>query len=457
MQSITSDTPTELQPSSGWFRELFRFDVSPLDHESFSGYAADLTLRYVRIAFAICFIFTVIVHGIAITLFGLDIPYQRMMFHARLVIGTMCFVGFSITWLSHWSEQTRIRFLMVVMVLCFGLSYGAMTRMGHLTTPWAWSVLGNVFVTCVFVVPLKTRVAFCSWVLLATLTGVQLADPGNISYSYEDVYRYYYWDVYAGLTIIFSFFAFSFGANYTMSVGKSYRAAWSTQKARDEALTFAESKANEAARAVFERQFAQEDERRRIAHDLHDELGHQLVQFNLGLQDHLESTDNAADRARVQEYITRLDEVRKGVKRVVSALREDSFTRGEIRPMLETTLNEALRSTAIDYQLLVEPEDATIPEDVYTVVFRLLQECLSNAIKYAECTKVEVTTQIFDSHVLFYFRDNGKGFDPAQATSGFGLPGTEERVRRFDGTFAIDSEPGRGTEVTVTIPFEHAS
>jgi signal transduction histidine kinase len=95
------------------------------------------------------------------------------------------------------------------------------------------------------------------------------------------------------------------------------------------------------------------------------------------------------------------------------------------------------------------PED--LPEEHKTCIYRVTQEALHNIVQHAGARSVKVVVEQEDGRVRLAIRDDGRGFDP-QREKGMGLLGIHERVARLGGQFAIDSKPGRGTELRIVLP-----
>lgn len=204
---------------------------------------------------------------------------------------------------------------------------------------------------------------------------------------------------------------------------------------------------------------AQEEERRRIARELHDEASQALTSVLIGL-----------DRA-LQEMPPHLEEPREQVvslKRITENTLEE--IRGLIYDLRPTLLDDlglapALRwysqnyseKTGIKVSLLVKDLEERLPPPVETALYRIVQEALTNAVKHAQAREVVVRLGRADAGVTLAIQDDGEGFDVEQMKSsgngprGLGLFGIGERVALLGGDFEIDSAPGHGTRLTVRL------
>jgi signal transduction histidine kinase len=198
---------------------------------------------------------------------------------------------------------------------------------------------------------------------------------------------------------------------------------------------------------------AQEEERRGISRDLHDELGQVVTAVTLDLQ----RAGQATDPTRKDELIGRS---LHGAGRLLERIHEIS---ARVRPPMldDLGLKDAVQSLLCDYEqhtgIAVKPdlrfERQALPPAVSENVYRILQEALTNVSRHAGAPEVFVGLVVMPERVALTVRDAGAGFDPA-ARDGkrLGLLGMRERAELLGGTFAVDTGPGKGTEVRVVIP-----
>lgn len=202
---------------------------------------------------------------------------------------------------------------------------------------------------------------------------------------------------------------------------------------------------------------AREEERKKIAREVHDELGQtltglrmdiSLLQIELGetrpaVQERLRSMKNASDRAI-------------GIARnVTSALRPAALDLG-LTAALEWLLQDFKSRSAAKCMLRTEPFEIVLPEEQASTVFRIAQESLTNILKHANATVVNVMLEIRDDEVVLEISDNGKGFsvDDSRQLRTFGLVGIRERALMLGGDVEIRSRANRGTSVRLRLPVE---
>jgi len=200
-------------------------------------------------------------------------------------------------------------------------------------------------------------------------------------------------------------------------------------------------------------QTAREDERHRLARNLHDELGALLTSAKL---------DAARIRSRLAggppealERLTHLvDTLNSSIalgRRIIEDLRPSTLGNLGLVPTLEILARDF--STTSGVQVHCQLEHVKLPPDAQLVVYRLVQEAITNITKYAKATQVWITLGNDEGRVHVSVRDNGVGFDTRhQPRSAFGLIGMRYRVEAEGGQFRLQSAPGQGTRIDVTLP-----
>ena len=204
----------------------------------------------------------------------------------------------------------------------------------------------------------------------------------------------------------------------------------------------------------------QEDERRRIARDLHDEAGHALgaAIFQLDLE-------AARLAATAPELHARRVLLRGGMVDCVDTLHNIAFA---LRPRiledlglaaaLQSLVNKARDASGMRIALAVEDRDLALDEAIEMVVFRVAQECLTNICKHARATRAAVRLAAGGQRVRLTIEDDGIGIEQRDAAPrsrpALGLAGMRERVELLGGTFAIGGLAKGGTRVVVTLPLE---
>ncbi|MGE5620058.1 MAG: ATP-binding protein [Sphingomonadaceae bacterium] len=203
---------------------------------------------------------------------------------------------------------------------------------------------------------------------------------------------------------------------------------------------------------------AQEEERKRIARELHDETSQALTSVMLGLR--------ALERAREPDYLQeRVAELRstvagtlEAVHRMAVELRPSALDELGLLPALRSYAQEYSRQSGIEVGFQVAGLTERLPAEVEVAVYRVVQEALTNAARYSGASRVEVQLALEDSTLTAMVRDNGRGFDVQRVLrsrdGGLGLFGMKERVSLLAGHLEICSKPGRGTTVLARVPLD---
>ena len=205
---------------------------------------------------------------------------------------------------------------------------------------------------------------------------------------------------------------------------------------------------------------AQEEERKRIARELHDDTAQELVAISRKLDNFTSNTAHlsAQDVLYLRELREQTDKVLDEVRRFSQALRPSILDDLGLVPALEWLASDLTNNFGIDIGIGVLGSIRRFSSETELVLFRITQEALRNVWKHSEASKTWVTLEFGDDIATLTIKDNGKGFELPQrmgdlASSGkLGLAGMQERAQLVEGKLTIDSETGKGTIVTVEIP-----
>jgi len=209
----------------------------------------------------------------------------------------------------------------------------------------------------------------------------------------------------------------------------------------------------------------QEDERRRIAREMHD--GPAQAMSNVVLKAEICEKLAEVDLEKARHELSNLKELvrssLKDVRRIIYDLRPMSIDDLGIRPTLTKYIESFKQQTGLQIDLLFRGDEGKIKDSNTTLaIFRIVQECLTNVKKHAEALHVSIQIECIGNKMLnLRIKDDGKGFDVGclsednrDENGGFGVFGMKERVELLEGTFEIQSEVGKGTTVRVQLPYE---
>lgn len=229
-------------------------------------------------------------------------------------------------------------------------------------------------------------------------------------------------------------------------------------------------RASEAALRMREREYrelagklltAQEEERRRLAREMHDDLSQRLAV--LAIDAGKLERQLASSGGQVPE---KLREMREGMVKLSADVHAISRA---LHPSIldDLGLKEAIESECASFSeregiaVTFEPNDVSVsvPKDVALCIYRITQEGLRNIAKHARADDAHVGLTAVDGTLVLSINDGGTGFDPAQARErgGLGLASMHERVRLIDGDLRVDSQPGQGTMIEVRVPLSGRS
>jgi len=207
---------------------------------------------------------------------------------------------------------------------------------------------------------------------------------------------------------------------------------------------------------------AQEEERRRIARELHDETAQSLATLGIYI-DSVLATDVKHMPPSLQQGLSRVREVvdrtLAGVRTIIADLRPSLLDDLGLAAAIRWQAQNRLEENGVRVDLQIRGEGRRLPPPVETALYRIAQEAISNILKYADASYVEMDLDLSRADVVqARIEDDGRGFDPstvvqtAQTGQGVGIFGMQERTNLVGGTLQIDSSPGEGTEVRITIP-----
>ncbi len=194
-------------------------------------------------------------------------------------------------------------------------------------------------------------------------------------------------------------------------------------------------------------------ERNRIAREIHDSLGHALTAQTIQLENALlllpSNTDKAIEFLREAKQLAY--QALQEVSRSVATLRADPLRGKSLESAISNLIQDFRNRTNLTPNWKLSLTFPLTPE-VSVTIYRILQEALTNISKHSLATQVTVQLQSQVGKLNLLVEDNGKGFNPEQNTTGFGLQGMRERSAALGGSFYIFSEPGKGCRIMVVIP-----
>lgn len=204
----------------------------------------------------------------------------------------------------------------------------------------------------------------------------------------------------------------------------------------------------------------QEEERIRIAREVHDELGQALTGVKLELvflRDHLRNLQpDVLDR--VESIVKLVDRTMQSVRKIATELRPVVLDQLGLIPAIEWQAREFQNRTGISCKLNFYLRTVALPVDRATGVFRIFQEILTNVVRHAQASRVDISMQEHMGHLLVTVTDNGRGIteDEVSGSQSLGLLGMRERALLLGGETKIERNLEQGTTVTVRVPLDRS-
>ena len=196
---------------------------------------------------------------------------------------------------------------------------------------------------------------------------------------------------------------------------------------------------------------AQDEERGRIARELHDSIGGNLAAIKLQM-------NNLNEEADVKKIIVdQLDETYQQVREISHNLIPSKFSQNAFTTLISDYINKLDKASDQDITFIPHPKDKinALGEHIQVEVFNILQELITNTLKHAKAKNVEIHVNIHNNILQLLFEDNGIGYDKEKTPSGIGLQNIKSRLEALKANINIDSTINRGTAVTIEIPINY--
>jgi len=223
-----------------------------------------------------------------------------------------------------------------------------------------------------------------------------------------------------------------------------------SERKRREELRQANRKLRRSAAKI--EQLAMNQERARIARELHDSLGHALTGLNIQLEGALKLWD--ADPNQAKTFVSQAKEMGsmalQETRQAVATLRQTPVAERDLASEIAPLVDRFQQTTGITPDLVVDCPP--LPDSLKLTVYRIVQESLNNACKYARASQVDIAIQALPGTLHITIRDDGVGFRREDNTTGFGLRGIRERAQAEGGEVQLVTAPGEGCTLRVRLP-----
>lgn len=202
---------------------------------------------------------------------------------------------------------------------------------------------------------------------------------------------------------------------------------------------------------------AQEEERCRLAREIHDDVGQYLTAIRLDAA----TIPNIDDRVSASVYLERIakhaEYIQIAIKRIIRRLRPAALdAHGLVEAIQQLVHDWCKQNPEIDCSMDLDESCNRLPETISIVIFRIIQEALTNISRHAQASHVHIFLKNKNQELLVRIKDDGLGINSSPVTpNSFGLTGMRERIESLHGSFALASRPNAGLTITAIIPFKH--
>lgn len=198
---------------------------------------------------------------------------------------------------------------------------------------------------------------------------------------------------------------------------------------------------------------AQEEERRRISRELHDETGQALMVLRFQMEMLSAESQDESAKSRIQESLDLLDRTIEGLRRTIARLSPRVIEELGLIAGIRREAQLVTRHSDIEVHLDIPEEMRALDHDLQVALYRMAQEALHNVVKHSRATNCTVKLSCSGGRVTLVVEDDGVGFSPRKAQErGFGLTGMRERAAALGGLLKIRSEPDKGTRIRIVFP-----
>lgn len=197
-----------------------------------------------------------------------------------------------------------------------------------------------------------------------------------------------------------------------------------------------------------------EDERKRIAREIHDDLGQNMLALRIDLSLMASGDPNQLTRERINHALLQIDNTMGAMRMIINELRPAVLDLG-LDAAVEWEVAKFHRRTGIECRLNIKDQQLVLSDDVSTALYRIVQESMTNIMRHAKASRVDVALWSDNGWVFLTLADNGVGISERcrRKAKSFGLIGIAERVYALGGAFDTESTPGKGTTLTIAVPY----
>ena len=197
----------------------------------------------------------------------------------------------------------------------------------------------------------------------------------------------------------------------------------------------------------------QDEERKRIAQELHDSIGGNLAGIKLQV------SNMTHDFTKWKEINSQLDETYQLVRDISHTLIPKKFRQNAFSDLIREYIASISRSGKLNIGFHPHPEIEinALDEKIQIEIYKIVQELMTNTVKHAQASTIDIHLNLLNKELSLLFEDNGKGFDTAKIKEGIGFENIRSRINQLNGSLHIDSSKNRGTVISITVPLKNTS
>lgn len=450
--SPDSGSAKELWPASG-----YHLPIAPAEEEAFDAHCQKRIAKSGRIGAVLALAANLAFWPLDLLIYRGVPEAVRLPVAFRIAVLLSCLFFLALPRRHPW--VLRHSFWLLMIGLCgimAGLGYSG-GSLGGLDRPWFFMALPTLCATMMFPMRLQRRVVMMVLQGLAWLAGLFLFWPQNLHSRYLGATL--------SMLVLVSLYSLIMGHYLTALLRDNFRQSLQISRDAEELEQKVADKTQTLRDLLSQLERAREEERARVSRDLHDELGQELtaLRYALGLTSERFRRDPAGIGRNLSELDHLLQRTNRTVRSLVGQLRPLILDDLGLKAAIEWLLQRGAQRTGLIMQAEVSGDDSKLSSDLASAVFRIVQEALTNIIRHANATRVQLDLTIAGGELQLRIRDDGVGFVPAttrlgsgssggHGKMGVGLLGMRERALSLGATFDIQSQPGSGTEIRATFP-----
>ncbi len=335
-------------------------------------------------------------------------------------------------------------------LVMFAVGWG-FGEIGGPERPWIHLAYPALFFSVLAPVRLPSRVALVSVLALALCSGFLIPHPQYLHDPLTTLSLSFVTSLVA-LVVAVGHLSFRIMRNSFYQSLQLERASTELADLNDTLETRVHEQTRDLRRLTDHLERAREEERTRIARELHDQLGQELTALHLALALSTQrfSKDPKSIGGNLEEMTALLKRTQTTTRNLVTELRPQLLDELGLQAGIEWLIRQTEQRSPVRCQLHADAL-ADLPPDVSTIAFRIIQEALTNVVRHAKAQKVDIRLAARDGTLDLAVSDDGIGL-PMERSSGFGLIGIRERVATRAGKMELGERPGGGTVLSVSLP-----